>query len=349
VSKNLSDHNRFGGEFNIELYFKHHPDTLFGRTDLKWIIGIKDINQVHSSFTRDLFEVYFRGNKNYAGTTAELAPFNYRLLKYQQLQFGLSKSINKDSIRIEMGAAIGLNIGQQLIDIHSTRADLYTEDIGEYLDVNANIEIHRSDSAKTAFGSFNGAGSSVDLFFNETIKKKHFFFARISNLGFIQWNRNSTELTTDSSFRFEGVDVSKLFDFTDTIKSKVTLDSTVTQPFLSRRKYSSYTSFLPAKIEFTYLRTVGHRNMKIGAGANYMLSADYLPLVHLDWYYPFKNNLLVVNVSYGGYTTFGTGLYFRHHFRDGTVISLGSNYMNALFHLDTSTSEDVRISIYRKF
>ncbi len=349
VSKKLDDKNRLGGEFSTELYFTHKPDSLFGRKDLSWFIGMKNINHVSSTFSRDLFEVYFRGNKNYAGKTADFSDFNYLSLKYQQLLFGLSKFTKKKYGTFEAGASIGFNVGQQLLRIKSDNASLFTEDAGEYLDVNTDVEIYRSDSLHKNFASFNGFGLSTDLFFKANIKKKHFFFARISNLGFIRWNENSTSLKEDTIFRFNGVDVSSLFDFGDTIRTTITIDSAIVQPFLTHRKYQTYTLTLPAKIEVSYMKAIGQHNLRAGIGMAYILNGDYFPLIHLDGDYTWKNNLLALTVSYGGYTTFGSGIFYSHHFHHGYTVAIGSNYINSLFNIDTATSEHASITVYRNF
>jgi hypothetical protein len=348
VTKKLDDKNRLGGDFSFELYFRHKPDSMFGSRNWSWYIGIKNTDHINSTFPRDLFEVYFRGNKNYAGETADFSGFNYLLVKYQQLQFGLSKSYKTTTARYEAGAAIGFNMGQQLFRIEASRATLYTEEIGEYLDVNTGIEIHTSDSLHKNFGSFNGFGLSTDLFFKGSINKKHFFSARISNLGFIKWNSQSAEVRSDTSFRFEGIEVTKLFDLFDTVTTSITTDSGVIQSFLTNRKYSSYTLLLPAKIEVAYRMITGNHT-RTGLGANYILHADYKLQFLLDFDYSWKKNLVGVNVSYGGYTTFGTGLYYRRHFKHGYVLMIGSNYINTLFNLDKGTAENIHLTLYRNF
>ncbi len=330
VSKNLKDNNRFGGEFTTEIYFRHKPDSLFGMSGCSWFTGLKNVNHVSSAFTRDLFEVYFRGNKNYAGKTAVLGEFNYLFLKYQQLQFGISKSIKKKLNIFEAGIAVGFNVGQQLQTIHSSKTDIYTEDIGEYIDVSTSVETHNSDSLRKNLGSFNGFGLSTDLFFKAEIKKKHFFTFKIFNLGFIKWNSKTTELKADSSFHFEGADVSSILNFSDSIKSVLTIDSTEeAQAFLSKRKYSSYTIAIPARLELNYMRAISS-SIRAGAGINYMTNADYVPQIHADGDYSWKNNFIALSLSFGGYTTFGTGIYYRHYFMHGYVAGIGSNYFNSL-------------------
>ena len=348
VSKNLKDKNRLGGEFTTEIYFRHKPDSLFGIPELSWFIGFKNINHVSSTFTRDLFEVYFRGNKNYAGQTAVLGEFNYLLLKYQQLQFGVSKVVKKKTSVFEGGAAVGFNIGQQLQIIHSPKTDLYTEDIGEYIDINTSIETHNSDSLHKYLGALNGFGLSTDLFFKAEIKKEHFFSLKISNLGFIRWNNNSTALKEDSSFHFEGVDVSNILNFSDTIKRTISIDSTQAQAFLTKRKYLYYTLVLPAKIEFSYMKAMTAA-IRAGIGVNFMTNADYVPQVHVDGDYSWKNNFAAISFSYGGYAVFGAGVYYRHSFHHGYVAGIGSNYVNSLLDSSAATSESIYVSIYRNF
>ena len=349
VSKHLDDRNRLGGEFSTELYFRHSPDSLFGKKNWSWFTGIKNINHVNAAFSRDLFEIYFRGNKNYAGKTADFSGFNYLFLKYQQVQFGLSKLIVNDSATIEAGAAIGFNAGEQLQRIHSVKSDLYTEEIGSYLDVNANVELHTSDSLHKNFGAFNGFGMSTDLFFRETFNKKLFFFVKISNLGFIRWNNRSAEIKADTSFRFEGVDVSDLFSFTDTVKATIATDSTVLQPFLNHRKYHTYTLFLPAKIELSYMQLVGHAHMRAGIGMIYFLNADCLPQLHLDVDYSRNKNLIAFNLSFGGYASFGVGIFYEHHFNHGYNLRCGSNSINSWFDINNSRYQNIGVSISRNF
>jgi len=232
--------------------------------------------------------------------------------------------------------------------IHSPSTTLYTEDTGEWLDVHTDIEIQNSDSVHTDFGAFNGFGFSTDLFFKAETKGKNFFFARISNLGFIRWNNQSTEVKADSTFRFDGIDVSQVLNFTDTVRSTVDLDSSLVQPFLTHRKYQSYTLFLPAKVEFIYKRAFDD-HFRAGAGANYIVNADYFPMMHFDGDYSWNRDLISLRISYGGYTTFGTALFYQHHFNHGYRLALGSQYINSLFHLNTATAEDVHISFGRNF
>ncbi len=349
VSKHLDDLNRIGGEFSTEIYYRHTPDSMFKRKNWSWFTGVKNIDHVHSKFPRDLFEVYFRGNKNYEGKTADFSGFNYLLLKYQQVQFGLSKLILKDSAIFEAGAAVGFNMGQQLFRFESGKIDLYTENFGTYFDVNASVDIHASDSLHKNFGAFNGFGISTDLFFNATIREKHQLFFKISNLGFIRWNDHSAEINADTSFRFEGIAVNELFNFTDTIKTSFNADSIAEQSFLTHRKYHGYTLFLPAKIEISYKRPLGHHHLRAGIGANYILTADYLPQVHLDLECPWNKNMITFILSYGGYTDWGTGLFYRHHFSHRYVLILGSNYLNSLFDLNKSRAQHLGITIFRNF
>ncbi len=347
VTKHLDAKNRLGGELSTELYFRHKPDSMFGGRNWSWFIGIKNIDHINSKFSRDLFEVYFRGNKNYAGQTADFSDFNYLLVKYQQLQFGLSKSFKNHYANCEAGAAIGLNVGQQLLRIQSPNATLYTQSYGEYLDLNSDIEIHTSDSLHKKFGTVNGFGLSTDLFFKASIQKKHFFFARVSNLGFIKWNSQSAEVRSDTSFRFEGIEVTKLFDLFDTVTT-FTSDSAIIQSFLTDRKYKSYTLLLPAKFEVSYNMITGSHT-KAGIGINYILHADYLPQTWLSFNYSWKKNIVGLNVSYGGYTTFGTGIFYQRTFKHSYVLSLGTNYINSLFNLDKATAENIHLTLYRNF
>jgi hypothetical protein len=354
VSKNLDERNRLGGDFSTEIYYRHRPDSIFKKknwswNNLSWFAGLKNVDHINSTFTRDLFEIYFRGNKNYAGKTADFSNFNYLLLKYQQVQFGLSKFIRTDSSIIVAGAALGFNIGQQLQQFQSSNASIYTLEIGEYLDVNANIRLQSSDSLHKKFGSFNGFGASTDLFFKAAIHEKHFLFFRVSNLGFIRWDNKSAEIKSDTTFRFEGIEISNLFNFSDTVKTIVSSDSTLVQSFLTHRKYKSYTLFLPAKIEINYKRPIGHNHVKLDVGVNYIINADYIPQGYVGFDYTWMRNLVSLNLSYGGYGTWGTGIFYQRFFDKGYMLMIGSDYINFLFGINKSCTEGFSFALRRNF
>ncbi|MES1226331.1 MAG: DUF5723 family protein, partial [Bacteroidota bacterium] len=349
VSKNLDLSNRAGGQFISEIRFSHQPQSMFGSTNWSWNITARNINHVNSNFSKDLFEVFFRGNKNYAGKTADFSDFNFLYLKFQQLSFGLSKKFGSDSCRMEVGAALGLNVGQEMQKITTGSVQLFTEEFGSFIDVNADLEMRTSDSLKKKFGSANGIGLSTDLFYKVSIQEKHHFLFKINNLGFIRWNDRTTDIKADTSFRFEGIDINDLFELQDTITTTATNDSSIVQDFLSNRSFKRYTLILPARFEILYRRPIGHRNLHGETGLNYVLNADYKLQYRVAADYAWATSVAGLSLSVGGYTDFGVGAFYLHQFKKGFTFRIGSNYLNSFFDLNKSRAQQLFLSLSRNF
>src|SRR5207247_2282393 len=129
----LKDNNRFGADFYTSLGCKMHCDSIFGLKDVFYKIELKDVSHVDASFSRDLFEVYFKGNKDFAGHTADFSNFNYNLLQYQELKFSLSKDYRNDSSSSVVTAGLSLVNGQHFYRIEAGRATLFTDSGGEFI------------------------------------------------------------------------------------------------------------------------------------------------------------------------------------------------------------------------
>ena len=98
VSKNLSTLNRFGSGFNNELKFTRHNNTIFNLPHSFYSVAISNHYHINSTFKKDAFELYFRGNKLYAGKKADLGEFTYNQVLYQQLNltFGHDYNVNEN-------------------------------------------------------------------------------------------------------------------------------------------------------------------------------------------------------------------------------------------------------------
>ena len=89
VSKNLFSSNKFAGEFNSSITIGQNLDTIFGLLKGSSFIRLSNRSFVHSNFSEDLFELYFRGNKNYADKIADLGPFLLKSFTYQQFSYDI--------------------------------------------------------------------------------------------------------------------------------------------------------------------------------------------------------------------------------------------------------------------
>src|SRR6185436_8027796 len=163
VTKNLSSMNHFGGEAQWDVSLTFHPDT--GNTKVEAYVGFR--NRVHSSsnFSKDFFEIFFRGNKMFEGETADLSDFSFQQYTYRQFVFGLGNEFQiSDKGKLYLGADLAINRGISFLNISTENATLYTSDGGEFLYADLNASIYTDDSSGQHPSKLDGSGYSGDFY-----------------------------------------------------------------------------------------------------------------------------------------------------------------------------------------
>ena len=350
VSKNLNQHNRIGAGFNTQLKYTNHNKTIFNLSNSFYSISLNNRYHINSTFKKDVFELYFRGNKSYANKTADLGMFSFNQVFYQQLNltFGHNYSINENGFGYKFG--LSLNKGQKLYTIFASRALLFTEKNGEYLDLNTDIKIHQSDSSKKFITDWNGTGSSADFTYFWKDKKKNKLSLSANNFGFINWNKNTAHIDVDTSFRYEGIDVSDLFQFSDSLKKTVSLDSSLVEPYLSVREKNNHITPLPALLSLSYQYILKPGKMDLTAEINYLFFAGYSIHESLNFSYTLNNtHCLSLKASYGGYSGFQAGLAYSTSLIKNWVFTFQSDYLSSLLNSENGNAQGAFISLTSYF
>ncbi|HQW22408.1 MAG TPA: DUF5723 family protein [Bacteroidia bacterium] len=348
ISNNLSSSNIFGTEFRYELNYRRKVDTLFGFSNAFFQVGFRDVFHYGGRFSADVFELFFRGNKNYAGKKAVLSDFQFQQFLYQQLYVTFGHTYKSGENTFVHTIGLNFNKGQQFIFIEAPYATMYTSETGEYLDLDAEMEIHRNDSAKNNKMAFNGYGGSLDLSFKFTDKKKRDLEFSVQNLGMIAWNNKSSYVSADTAFKFEGVDISELFDFTDSVTNTVALDSSLTDPYLTNRTTKSLNTMLPCQVRLTYSIPLEKYHTTIETGLGYLLFANSKPMIWQNYQYKFnRSNSLGVSVRYGGYSGFGIGMNYELKV-SGWKLQLRTDQLTG-FIMKDATAQGAFVSLTRYF
>ncbi len=348
VSKNLSNSNRFGVGFNYALSFRHKTDSLFGLRHSYYQIGFRDVYHIDSKFSKDMFELYFRGNKNYAGKTASLNDFEFNQIFYQQLSFMFGHTFKNGLNKYEFTTGISFNKGYELLLIQAPTAGIFTQESGEYLDLNANLSIQKNDSAKDGKLAFNGFGGSIDFSFKWTDRKKRDLEFSMTNLGFIGWNKKTTSIEADTSFRFEGVDITQLFDFTDSVSSTINFDSTLVEPYLTSRSKKAHSTSLPALVKLTYTIPIDKYHIRMETGIGNLFFTKSLPIIWQNYQYKLnQSHSFGLKLSYGGYSGFNIGLNYELKL-SGWKFQLRSDQVNGLL-LKNGTAQGAFVSLAKYF
>jgi len=290
--------------------------------------GINERVEMNMLFNQDLLLLAWRGNKQYAGKTVNLMPrFNglafteYYVSAAYNFAPSFTNMIIKPAIRLSYLA------GQASIQMPKNNAiSMFTESEGRYLDFDFNYTVNASmdaDSLTLEGSTFNineksfrgGAGSGIgmDLGVRVSPRAGLSFNLGIMDIGTIRFKNGVTNMYNQSSYRYEGQELTFKED------QSIDLDSLAA---LAKPNYSheAYTVKLPTKLVLTGSIGLGKVDKKGGTYYRHQLTAMYLqgfdnylsstknPYLALGYTHSIGNVLnLGANAGVGGLTggTFG--------------------------------------------
>lgn len=358
-SSKLTNNNRIGADIDGGMYYEHRNDTS-KKILSDFFVAVRDREHVDARFHRDLFDLFFYGNKMFAGKTADLSDFSLNVLKYQQLQYGWVKrddvpqstisfgegSEVKQSKHYTLGAAISLLKGQQHLSISTNKATLFTEQNGEYIDLSVQAQYAQTDTTHKNLDAWNGIGTSVDLFFSYSKDSSQTICFEASDLGAIWWNKNTTTASIDTSFHFEGVEVSNIFSFNNSV---ITHSPDSIQAYITNKKNAVYRTVLPSLFHLFFEKKIISQKLSIQTGLQYRLAANYAPYIYLTTHYYFTSRFMAsVHLAQGGYGNLHLGLAVAKDFGKGYMVSIGSDYFNGLTGL-SPTGQEVYLAFKKLF
>jgi hypothetical protein len=348
VSKNLESKNRFGAGYDANLFFVFHPDSL--KKNFSAFVGVRIRNHIDSRFPKDLFEMFFRGNKGFADKTADFSDFELQSYQYKQFSVGLANAYPLHSGKLYLGAGINITGGRRFTRIQSEHSTLYTQPEGEYLDADFDILYQRDDSAAAKLLPTEGKGIAIDFFAEYETHSNNKIFIGVENFGNIFWNRYSTNLHIDSAFRFEGIDVSDLFNFNDSLRSTISIDSTYYQNFLTNRVKERITTKLPATFTAAFTHPFLQTRYNVTIGASYLAFANAMVRYFVTGQYKMNaKNEFLLTLAYGGYDGFNVGLKYERQFSHGFSVEVGSDYLSSMILLNKGHSQGAFVSLAKKF
>lgn len=311
ASNNLKDENIFGGEFttNLNLYLK--PGSLTKNSF--WGIGIGTNVEGNLNFTKDLFNLIFYGNQPYAGETLNLNNTSFESLSYSYLDFTLGITAKKTKSTQSYWIDLGLIVGHNFTSFNLPTASVFTEENGDYLDITIKDGVM---AYSDALGFVQGIGGKLNLNYN--YKSEHTrLLVQAKNIGGISWN-SVTSYKIDTTLRFDGVDVSNIFGFSDSVLNRVTtIDSLVNKT--TGREFK----MLPVDFNVYYKKEFGQ--LAFDANARYRLFTNYNPYLRLGAYYKLAIFTPGVTVAYGGYGATQVGINTELNFMKNLKIILGTN------------------------
>lgn len=328
-SGRLNDQNIAGYSLDGGICYMFAPGTWEG--NFGYYIGVEEHSMAAISFRKSFFDLMFFGNEAYTDQFVKFDNMQLNLMEWQQIKTGIYKAWKTDQSFHQLGGAIGMNIGQQNLMIDVEKASLFTQKDAEYVALDMDMEIHKSDSNRTSFGSFNGYGGSIDLSYNYSDLANHEFQFRLSNLGYIRWDQAPDHFTRDTTIKYEGFDAD-LFDLDQPLFDENFGDS-MTHAMIGEDLADSYITMLPMEINLMYTYYID-RHFSLSAEGRHKFFTVYRPFLSISpgVHFKIKNAALSIHpcITYGGYGSWNFGADLKTRIGGKTFFSLGTNTLNSL-------------------
>jgi hypothetical protein len=336
VTDRLKEVNRGGYDFNAGLSYQYQA-----KPDLAIVIGLNQRQQFNVKFPKDLFELVFRGNKQFVDKKANIGPLALNFFDYQSLFLGVQKNINSNFI---IGGGLSFIRGGQFNTLRIDRGTLYTAADGSYLDFDMKFKLAFSESEN--FLTSNGIGLAAN--WNASfIQEKGRLNFEIRDLGFIRWSNLKT-YEGDSIYRYEGIEVNDVLTFSDSIFSQIKADS-IAEDLGIKGIEKDFTYTIPATFHVNYVHYLSEKITMVG-GVKYMLRAAYIPRVYVKGLYYFNDNFFIAPViAYGGFGRLDFELGAAKSFNDKLIISANAFYLEYVLLPKKSSGQGFNFSVTKLF
>lgn len=337
VDSRLKDVNRYGYQLDLSLYGQAALKEKFAI-----MAGISARQQNSARFSRDMFNIFFRGNKPFAGKTADLDPFNFYSYDYQTFSVGFQSKSLDNKLRVWGGLSVVR--GGNIRIAEADRLQLYTDPDGSYIEADANFTARISEGSPGLAAAMNGKGISAFMGADYSFGKSTIGFS-LSDLGFISWDAMKT-YSADGIIRFEGKEIENIFSFNDTLLSSYKADSLAEESGIdiSDKKFlMSLPTFI--KLTYVYIRSP---ELMIVSGLEYRAFAGSVPLIYLKPVFKLSKNLFInTTLMYGGFGRFDFDLGLVAGFGPGISAYVNINAMELLLLPDNTGGAGLSLGIFK--
>ena len=258
--KEVNKKNSFSPQMTIPLLgigFKGNNGSYF-------FIDITERFDANAVIPGDIIRLILKGNGDFVGDKIDLSSLRLDMKYYREFGFTMSKEItNKLRVGIRPklftgvlstmidNRSLGIRVGEDYS--HTLDADFTANFSGPfdiYTDKEGNLDsISFDDEYFTSFNSFasiENRGLGLDLGASyKLLNGKIVASAALTDVGYIRWKRNVTNLTTKGEFLFDGFDISDVIggdkDFGDVADELV---DSLKNSFKVVKTYDPYTTWL---------------------------------------------------------------------------------------------------------
>jgi len=216
----------------------------------------------------DLFRLALKGNSDFVGRKIDLSSLRGEMSYYREVGLGFSRNVT-DKLRVGIKGKLLFGLANASIDNKSLGIEVnddYSHTLDANLTVNMSGPIHVNmdsnnnitsialddNKFKTASGvrdfftDSRNMGFGMDIGASYDLNDRIVLSASVTNLGFINWKKDVTNLKADNKFKFSGLNLLDVINGTKTIDELAAdmLDS-LKDAFVVSNTKTAYTTFLP--------------------------------------------------------------------------------------------------------
>lgn len=325
--KKLRSTNGYEDEARWSLQYGHYSPKL----KLSYFFHYTYRNMRQMVFNKESFEFVFAGNKMFEGDTISINDLQFRYVAYNQLQFGLSKTITKANHRVVIGAAISVLQSPQYLHLSADRSSIYTAPYGEYLDVKYNMQAEQANNGAPEFFSFKGTGMSADMHVSYQKNQNWMLRFNVFDVGFIKYSNEINSYKGDSAIKFEGIVIDNILNFTTPTIFKDFKSDSLFKILNIENSKKSFVYIHPVTFQLCFSKTIIHYKGMISIGIQHKTQSKYYPYVWSKFSYACKHHFVPsVSVGFGGYSYYNIGIDLTKRIRVCDV-SIGSTNILGLF------------------
>lgn len=316
---------------------------------LSYYAAFENHNYGELRFDKNLFQLVFFGNQYLVDQNTLLDKQSFTLLKFQQIKAGIVKTWFKNSAVNVLTAGLGINNGQSLLSYELPEATFFTQSNAEYISLDMQMNMRRSDTLSSRFGAENGLGMCLDLsFFHRDASNS--IEIRMENLGFIRWNKHSQQYNKDTLVYFDGINIQNIFDLTSETITVLSGDS-ITDEFGFSKKTGRFTKMIPMRGSLNYTRYLLNNRLALSLSLiNYhFMHFNLLIRFEPTWRIHIKRSQLCIspNIEYGGYGKVNYGLGLSAAINQKFFIEVRTDYLNGYINLKHSAGAGGYVSIIK--
>ena len=174
-----------------------------------WTVGLESNIMGQLTYPKDLVKLILYGNGQLLGEEISLDPVSIEVVHYSKLFYGFKVNKNLD-------LRLGFITGHQIAKLDVNKGIFETEELGASINYDVSLEAQYSDTIDPKIFSVNGIGFSFGADYTKEIENGSLDLS-LSDMGLIRWDNNTSNLSVESQYSFNGVEITDFNNFNDSL------------------------------------------------------------------------------------------------------------------------------------